>query len=243
MLCIRCLINEIEQIINFFESTDLVGQKQTELYGRDDVRNSTRISNPGCYATSAQLILAPLVKNGLIHASSISSPSLSTALPTIFGISGYSGAGTVPGSPDSAGRPTTLPKVTPEALAGGLKPYSLTDHIHEREAGRHLTKLLQSSSSPSDAHVKVAFVPTVAPWFSGIMMILSAPLTRNVNARDVKAMYEEMYSGEKLVKIKADVPLLGDIEGKHGWTVGGFQVHSEGGRVVVVVSCVWFDLS
>ena len=114
--------------------------------------------------------------------------------------------------------------------------YSLTDHIHEREAGRHLSKLLQSSGSDTDARVKVAFVPTVAPWFSGILMVLSAPLTKNVVARDVKAMYEELYKGEKLIRVKSEVPLLKDVEGKHGWTVGGFQVHSEGGRVVVVVS-------
>jgi len=28
---------------------------------------------------------------------------------------------------------------------------------------------------------------------------------------------------------------LSDIENKHGWSVGGFQVHSEGDRAVVVV--------
>ena len=69
-------------------------------------------------------------------------------------------------------------------------------------------------------------------------MVMSAPLTKKVAAKDVKALYEEMYKGEGLVKLKNEVPLLGDVEGKHGWTVGGFQVHSEGDRVVVVVSCL-----
>ncbi|KAJ3554446.1 hypothetical protein NM688_g3107 [Phlebia brevispora] len=60
------------------------------------------------------------------------------------------------------------------------------------------------------------------------------PLSQSVTARDVKELYEEKYAGEKLVTIKKEVPTLTDFEGKHGWVVGGFQVHSEGDRVVVV---------
>ncbi|KAH9925963.1 uncharacterized protein B0H18DRAFT_358460 [Fomitopsis serialis] len=190
-----------------------------ELYGREAIRGSKRISNPGCYATSSQLLVAPLLKYLKYD-----------AWPTVFGVSGYSGAGTVAGPLAADGRPTTAPKVSPESLAGGIKPYSLTDHIHEREAGRHLSRLLASGTSP----MKVAFVPNVAPWFSGIMSVLSMPLKETVTAKEVKELYEEKYSGEKLVTIKRDVPVLQDIENKHGWSVGGFQVHSQGDRAVVV---------
>jgi hypothetical protein len=192
----------------------------TELYSRDAIRQSKRISNPGCYATSTQLLVAPLLKH--------LKPG---AIPTVFGVSGYSGAGTITGPKDSTGRPTTVPKVSPENLHGGLRPYSLTDHIHEREAGRHLSALLPSGSS-----VKVAFVPTVAPWFSGIQSVLSIPLNGKLTAKNVRELYQEKYEGEKLIKILKGVPDLKDIENKHGWVVGGFQVHSEGDRAVVVVS-------
>ena len=192
----------------------------TELYSRDAIRQSKRISNPGCYATSTQLIVAPLLKH--------LKPG---AIPTVFGVSGYSGAGTVTGPNDSTGRPTTVPKVPPESLHGGVRTYSLTDHIHEREAGRHLSTLL-----PSGSGTKVAFIPTVAPWFSGIQSVLSIPLNGKFTAKNVKELYEEMYEGEKLVKVLKGVPELRDYENKHGWVVGGFQVHSEGDRAVVVVS-------
>lgn len=192
----------------------------TELYSRDAVRQSKRISNPGCYATSTQLLIAPLLK--------YLQPG---ALPTVFGVSGYSGAGTTTGPNDPTGRPTTVPKVPAESLHGGLRPYSLTDHIHEREAGRHLSALLPSGSNP-----KVAFVPAVAPWFSGIQSVLSMPLNGKVTAKNVRELYEEKYEGEKLIKVLKGVPDLKDYEGKHGWVVGGFQVHSEGDRAVVVVS-------
>ncbi|RDX42035.1 bifunctional acetylglutamate kinase/N-acetyl-gamma-glutamyl-phosphate reductase [Lentinus brumalis] len=192
-----------------------------ELYGRTAIRASKRISNPGCYATSTQLLVAPLLK--------YLKPGV---WPTVFGVSGYSGAGTVTGPTDPDGRPTTVPKVTPESLHGGIRPYALTDHIHEREAGRHLSSLLSGALHPTG--MKIAFIPTVAPWFSGITSVLSMPLSERVTAREVRALYEAKYEGEKLVRIKNEVPTLVDVENKHGWTVGGFQVHSEGDRAVVV---------
>ncbi|KDQ55507.1 hypothetical protein JAAARDRAFT_71357 [Jaapia argillacea MUCL 33604] len=189
-----------------------------ELYSRSAIQSSKRISNPGCYATSSQLLIAPLLKY-LNH----------NAFPTVFGISGYSGAGTV-ASTDADGKPITVPKVSSESLAGGIRAYSLTDHIHEREAGRHLSRLLNDPASP----MKVAFVPSVAPWFSGILSVLSMPLSEKVSAKDIKELYVQKYGGEKLITIKREPPVLQDIEQKHGWTVGGFQVHSEGDRAVVV---------
>lgn len=112
-----------------------------------------------------------------------------------------------------------------------MRPYALTDHIHEREAGRHLAKLLADPQS----QMRVAFIPTVAPWFSGIQSVLSMPLAQSVSAAEVRKLYEDRYAGEKLVTIKKEVPTLPDFENKHGWVVGGFQVHSEGDRAVVVV--------
>ncbi|KAL0959362.1 hypothetical protein HGRIS_014616 [Hohenbuehelia grisea] len=189
-----------------------------ELYGRTPIRTSKRISNPGCYATSSQLLIAPLLK--------YLKPG---AWPTVFGLSGYSGAGTIP-SNDPDGRPISLPKVTPDSLGGAVRPYALTDHIHEREAGHHLSTLLSDQSE----RAKLAFVPAVAPWFSGIISTLSMPLSQKVTAKEIVAQYEEAYKGERLVRIQKQVPGLQDIEGKHTWTVGGVQVHSEGERVVVV---------
>lgn len=86
---------------------------QTERF-RDQIKQATRISNPGCYATGIQLGLAPVV-------------DFAIAPPQAFGVSGYSGAGTKPS-----------PKNDLEALSDNLMPYSLTGHTHEREVSRHL---------------------------------------------------------------------------------------------------------
>lgn len=82
----------------------------------------------------------------------------------------------------------------------------------------------------------LSFVPTVAPWFSGIVSVLNAPLKQSMRASDVVGLYEEKYANEPLCKVLKDVPDVRDVAGKHGWRVGGVQVHSSGNRVVVVVS-------
>ncbi len=81
---------------------------------RASYRGQTRISNPGCYATAMQLVIAPLL-------SQLAGP------PQCFGVSGYSGAGTTPSDKNNV-----------ELLRDNLMPYALTDHMHEREVSRHL---------------------------------------------------------------------------------------------------------
>lgn len=84
-----------------------------ELTKRSEICNSTRISNPGCYATGAQLAIAPLKDHidGAVN---------------VFGISGYSGAGVKPS-----------PKNDINLLRDNLIAYSLTGHIHEQEIAHH----------------------------------------------------------------------------------------------------------
>ncbi len=55
-----------------------------------------------------------------------------------------------------------------------------------------------------------------------------------MRADAVWKLFEEKYANEPLVKIQRPVPDVKDAEGRHGWTVGGVQVHSGGKRVVVV---------
>ncbi|BGP19393.1 hypothetical protein JCM10213_000630 [Rhodosporidiobolus nylandii] len=183
-----------------------------ELYNREALRSAKRISNPGCFATNSQLLLAPLLPY-------IAAP------PTVSAVSGFSGAGTKSGKE---------PKIPAEALKGGIKPYSLTDHIHEREAGYQLAKLLDESATLNKDTFSLAFMPHVAPWFQGIISTVSVPLNKEMRASEIKALFEEKYAGEQLVKVQSEVPEIYQIAGKHGVRIGGIQVHSSGKRVVLV---------
>lgn len=174
-----------------------------ELVDRGAIANAKRISNPGCYATAAQVGIAPLLKYAK------EGPG---TYPVVFGVSGYSGAGTKPS-----------PKNDVENLKDNLIPYSLTDHIHEREIGRQLGR-------------PIAFIPHVAVWFQGIHHTINIPLSGQMKSRDIRQIYQDRFAGEKLVKIVGESPLVKNIAGRHGVEVGGFAVHSGGERVVVNVT-------
>ena len=169
-----------------------------ELVDRSKIAKATRISNPGCYATAAQIGIAPLI--------TYLDPN---SYPVIMGVSGYSGAGTKPS-----------PKNNVENLTNNIIPYSLTDHIHEREISTQLGK-------------EVAFIPHVAVWFQGIHHSINIPLNKTFTSRDIRNLYQERYEGEPLVKIIGESPLVKNIAGTHGVEVGGFGVHSSGKRVVI----------
>lgn len=167
-----------------------------ELVSRQKIHDAVDISNPGCYATGAQLGLAPILEH-------------LGGEPSVFGVSGYSGAGTKPS-----------PKNDVELLTNNLIPYSLTDHIHEREISAQLRH-------------SVAFTPHVAVWFQGIHHTINIPLNKTMTSRDIRQLYQERYAGEKLVKVVGEAPTVKAISGKHGVEIGGFAVHSSGRRVVV----------
>ncbi|KAL2692238.1 Protein arg-6, mitochondrial [[Neocosmospora] mangrovei] len=177
-----------------FDDTWAYGQP--ELTKRSNITQSTRISNPGCFATGSQLAIAPLLEH-------------IEGQPVVFGVSGYSGAGTKPS-----------PKNDVNLLTDNLIPYSLTGHIHEGEISRHL-------GTP------VAFIPHVVSWFQGIHLTVNIPLNKTMTSRDIRQLYQDRYAGEKLIKVVGEAPLVKDISKKHGVEIGGFAVDKTGKRVIV----------
>ncbi|AET39386.1 bifunctional acetylglutamate kinase/N-acetyl-gamma-glutamyl-phosphate reductase Ecym_4323 [Eremothecium cymbalariae DBVPG len=169
-----------------------------ELNDRTKIASAKKIANPGCYATGAQLSIAPLL------------PYVA-GTPTIFGISGYSGAGTTPS-----------PKNDPAYLKDNLIPYSLTDHIHEREIS---TKL----------GLPVAFTPHVGSWFQGITLTVSVPIKKSfIATQNIHSLYQQFYKDEPLIHISQEPPLVRDISGNHNVTIGGFKVNDAQDRVVLI---------
>ncbi|HET6395845.1 MAG TPA: N-acetyl-gamma-glutamyl-phosphate reductase [Pseudoxanthomonas sp.] len=158
-----------------------------------------RISNPGCYATAMQLAIWPMLE-------------LLAGPPQCFGVSGYSGAGTTPSDRNDVA-----------LLRDNLMPYSLVDHLHEREVSAQLG-------------VPVEFMPHVAPHFRGITLTANLWLREAVKADWVRARYEQRYAGEPLVRVLEQAPWVSRIAGRHGVDVGGFAVAPGGKRLVVVAT-------
>lgn len=171
-----------------------------ELTSRSLISQAKKISNPGCYATGTQLSIAPLNNN-------------INGLPVVFGVSGYSGAGTKPS-----------PKNDVKNLENNLIPYALTDHIHEREVSKRLGR-------------DIAFIPHVGQWFQGISLTVSIPLKsgENYTNESICDVYKTFYKDEKLVKVLnvGQECTVKNIAGYHGVVIGGFKVNEAGNRVVV----------
>ncbi len=169
-----------------------------ELF-REKLKGAHRIANPGCYATTTQIALAPLL-------------DAVSGVPAVFGVSGYSGAGSTPG-----------PRNDPERLRDNLMPYKLVGHNHEREASRHLG-------------LPVRFIPHVHPAFRGLLVTAHVPVGGALTADQVRTRFEERYGEEPLIEIRDAIPELKDGTGHPGVILGGFEVSDDGLNVVVVAA-------
>jgi len=169
-----------------------------ELF-RGKIAGSNRIANPGCYATAMQLVIAPFVDD------------LASA-PAVFGVSGYSGAGT-----------TKSPKNDPENLTDNLIPYRLVGHNHEKEATHHLG-------------TAVRFMPHVHPAFRGLIVTAHIPLNRPLSAESAQQRFVERYAHEPLIEIVDDTPELRDGSGIPGVVIGGIETSADGRNLVVVAA-------
>lgn len=170
----------------------------------EQITGATRIANPGCYATGAQLALAPVF-------------DLLLGLPVVFGVSGYSGAGNTPSR-----------KNDPAVLKDNLLPYSLTDHLHEKEITHHLGR-------------DVRFLPHVAPFFRGISLTIAAELKNAQSPEQLVECYREFYASSPLVEVQADPPEVADVRGTHKLILGGFSVSEVNPRRIALV-CVLDNL-
>jgi N-acetyl-gamma-glutamyl-phosphate reductase common form len=183
---------------------------------RSELRGAKLIANPGCYATGMQTAILPYA---LSH-------QLDTSYPaTVFGVSGYSGAGTNPSD-----------KNDPVKLHDNLMAYSLTGHMHEREVTR------QSGS-------QIHFTPHVAPYFQGIHLTTTMRLAEGTGDhavftgdKDAKASRERAiaiakaaFDNEPLIKIDTEgIPEVRDNMHRHHVAVGGFHVDLKTNRLVMV---------
>ncbi len=169
-----------------------------ELF-RDKIAGARRIANPGCYATALQLAIAPFVED--LH-----------GVPTVFGVSGYSGAGTTPS-----------PRNDPDNLKDNLIPYKLTGHNHEREGTHHLGQT-------------VRFMPHVHPAFRGLLVTAHMPLAEPMTVEEASARLTAAYASEPLVDVQEEIPTLRDGSELFGVLIGGVTVSEDGLGLIVVAA-------
>ncbi len=141
---------------------------------RDQIAKAQLIACPGCYPTSIQLGLLPLLANDLVDPGHLIANSAS----------GASGAGRQ-GKVDNL-----LTEVT-----DSFKAYAASGHRHLPEIEQGLRIAQPKGSIPA----KLTFVPHLLPIIRGIHSTLYARL-HNIDV-DLQALYEEFYKDEPFVDV------------------------------------------
>jgi N-acetyl-gamma-glutamyl-phosphate reductase len=141
---------------------------------RQKLRDSNRISNPGCYPTGAIAILRPLVDAGLVRADST---------PAVFGVSGYTGGG------------KELIAVHEQP---GVEPFGLYGlelaHKHVPEMKKYSGLKHAPLFVPSVGHYAQGMLVTVP--------ITRDITAKQVSARDVHGVLADYYAGETFVPVR-----------------------------------------
>ncbi|MFW1664257.1 MULTISPECIES: N-acetyl-gamma-glutamyl-phosphate reductase [Acinetobacter] len=149
----------------------------TEL-NRERIKQASVIGNPGCYPTTVQLGLAPLLKSeqNLVNPSSI----------IIDAKSGVSGAG----------RKASMGMIYSEN-ADNFKAYGVSGHRHHPE----IVEALENISGQKGVFDHIVFVPHLVPMIRGMLSTIYIDLTEEGANTDIQALYEQFYADEKFVDV------------------------------------------
>ncbi len=139
---------------------------------KSQISQSTKVSNPGCYATSIALGAAP--------AASIT--DLSDLV--VVAASGTTGAG----------RSAKINLIASE-VAGSLTSYKFGGvHQHTPEIEQTLTKI-------SGTQAKISFTPILAPMPRGILSTITAKLVKTMTTEEAHSLYVKYFADSQFVTV------------------------------------------
>jgi N-acetyl-gamma-glutamyl-phosphate reductase len=178
-----------------------------ELNG-DRIVDAQLVANPGCYATSVILALAPLLKAGCVDRThGIISDSKS----------GVSGAGKEPTS-----------RTHFVSVADNLSAYSVFNH-------RHVGEIVEQLGLAAE---ELTFTPHLLPIPRGILSTIYVRLDREMAPLEVESCFRNFYSGQRWVRVFATPKLPQVQFSLHtNYCDLGFCL-AEDGRRLVLISCI-----
>jgi len=140
-----------------------------------EISSSTRVANPGCYATSISLGVAPAI--GFADTSDI----------VVVAASGTTGAG----------RTAKINLIASE-VAGSLTSYKFGG-IHQ-----HTPEIEETISTLSGGEAKISFTPILAPMPRGILSTITLKMKSTMTTTEVRRRYQEYFAETSFVKILPD---------------------------------------
>ena len=160
-----------------------------ELPGqRAAIAAATKVANPGCYATSIALGIAPALD--FIAVDDI----------VVVAASGTTGAG----------RSEKI-SLSASQVMGSLTSYKFAGvHQHTPEIEEALSKIVGNQ-------VRVSFTPILAPTPRGILSTITAKLTKPMSSKEVHALYTQAYADEYFVDVLpfGQMPQSGSLTGSN----------------------------
>ncbi len=142
-------------------------------FSKEEIPNYRIISNPGCYPTSIQLALLPLIKKGLIFSKNI----------TIDSKSGFSGAGK-----------NFQKKFKHKNLFSSTFAYSPKNH-------RHISEIDQQLKKYTNKKITYTFNPHLIPTYRGILSSIYVYTKKGASVKKLRKYLFEFYKKSKFVKI------------------------------------------
>ncbi len=178
----------------------------TELY-REAIKPARLVANPGCYPTSAQLPLIPLIEDGLIDADEI----------IIDAKSGVSGAGR------DAKQGSLYSEVTE-----GIHAYGIASH-------RHAPEIEQGLSNAAGRKITVNFTPHLMPMSRGILSTIYVKLANGGGATALREALARRYRDEPFVAVLPDgeAPATRHVRGANHCLIGVFDDRMKGRAIVL----------
>jgi len=142
-------------------------------FKRNNLQKSKIISCPGCYPTSIQIPLVPLIKNNMINLTNI----------IIDSKSGYSGGGK-----------NIKKKFNKININKSVSAYSVGSH-------RHMAEIDQELSIAAQKRVMVSFTPHLIPMFRGILSTIYVETKNKINATKIYNFLKFYHKNNYFIKI------------------------------------------
>ncbi len=142
-------------------------------FEKNNLKKFRIIANPGCYPTSIQVPLIPLIKKKLIKTNNI----------IINSSSGYSGAGK-----------NFQKKFTHKNLHSSIFAYGVKNHRHIAEIDQELSKYTKNK-------IKFTFNPYLLPVFRGILTAIHVDLKKNKSAQSIQSILSKYYKKSKFIRL------------------------------------------
>ena len=140
---------------------------------RDAVTKARLIANPGCYPTTMQLGFYPLLKAGIIDATTLIADAKS-------GVSG-------------AGRKAEIGTLFSES-SDNFKAYGVSGHRHTPETVAQLQRFTEQK-------VGLIFTPHLVPMIRGMHATLYARLSKDTDNATLQALFEDQYRDSPFVDV------------------------------------------